>query len=97
MYFCVIEFEVGVNENIFSCNEQQKVYWINYLTLAEELQIPIISCDSVTPNKYLVEQIKDNCNTLTINSVSNKSRFTLTIKRSSFILASRVFVAVMRI
>ena len=26
MSFCVNEFEVGVNDNIFSGNEQQKVY-----------------------------------------------------------------------
>ena len=26
MYFCVNEFEVGVNDSIFSGNEQQKVY-----------------------------------------------------------------------
>ena len=26
MYFCVNEFEAGVNDNIFSGNEQQKVY-----------------------------------------------------------------------
>ena len=25
MYFCVNEFEVGVNDSIFSSNEQQKV------------------------------------------------------------------------
>ena len=28
MYFCVNEFEVGVNDSIFSGNEQQKVYYI---------------------------------------------------------------------
>ena len=28
MYFCVNEFEVGVNDSIFSGNEQQKVYLI---------------------------------------------------------------------
>ena len=27
MYFCVSEFEVGVNDSIFSGNEQQKVYY----------------------------------------------------------------------
>ena len=27
MYFCVNEFEVGVNDSIFSANEQQKVYY----------------------------------------------------------------------
>ena len=27
MYFCVNEFEVGVNDRIFSGNEQQKVYY----------------------------------------------------------------------
>ena len=27
MYFCVNEFEVGVNDSIFSDNEQQKVYY----------------------------------------------------------------------
>ena len=27
MYFCVNEFEVGVNDSIFSGNEQQKVYF----------------------------------------------------------------------
>ena len=27
MYFCVNEFEVGVNDSIFSGNEQQKVKW----------------------------------------------------------------------
>ena len=27
MYFCVDEFEVGVNDSIFSGNEQQKVYY----------------------------------------------------------------------
>ena len=26
MYFCVHEFEVGVNDSIFSGNEQQKTY-----------------------------------------------------------------------
>ena len=26
MYFCVDEFEVGVNDGIFSGNNQQKVY-----------------------------------------------------------------------
>ena len=26
MYFCVNEFEVGVNDSTFSGNEQQKVY-----------------------------------------------------------------------
>ena len=26
MYFCVSEFEVGVNDSIFSGDEQQKVY-----------------------------------------------------------------------
>ena len=26
MYLCVNEFEVGVNDSIFSGNEQQKVY-----------------------------------------------------------------------
>ena len=26
MYFCANEFEVGVNDSIFSGNEQQKVY-----------------------------------------------------------------------
>ena len=26
MYFCVNEFQVGVNDSIFSGNEQQKVY-----------------------------------------------------------------------
>ena len=26
MYFCVNEFEVGVNDSIFSGNERQKVY-----------------------------------------------------------------------
>ena len=26
MYFCVNGFEVGVNDSIFSVNEQQKVY-----------------------------------------------------------------------
>ena len=28
MYFCVNEFEVGVNDSIFSGNEQQKVYYM---------------------------------------------------------------------
>ena len=28
MYFCVNEFEVGVNDSIFSGNEQQKVYFV---------------------------------------------------------------------
>ena len=27
MYFCVNEFEVGVNDTIFSGNKQQKVYF----------------------------------------------------------------------
>ena len=27
MYFCVNGFEVGVNDSIFSGNEQQKVYY----------------------------------------------------------------------
>ena len=27
MYFCVNEFKVGVNDRIFSGNEQQKVYY----------------------------------------------------------------------
>ena len=27
IYFCINEFEVCVNNNIFSGNEQQKVYW----------------------------------------------------------------------
>ena len=31
MYFCVNEFEVGVNDSIFSGNEQQKVY-LNMVT-----------------------------------------------------------------
>ena len=30
MYFCVNEFEVGVNDSIFSGNEQQKVYGYYY-------------------------------------------------------------------
>ena len=29
MYFCVNEFEVGVDDSIFSGNEQQKVYMIS--------------------------------------------------------------------
>ena len=31
MYFCVNEFVVGVNDSIFSGNEQQKVYIDIYL------------------------------------------------------------------
>ena len=31
MYFCVNEFEVGVNNSIFSGNEQQKVYIYIYI------------------------------------------------------------------
>ena len=31
MYFCVNEFEVAVNDSIFSSNEQQKVYFLKML------------------------------------------------------------------
>ena len=31
MYFCINEFEVGVNDSIFSGDEQQKVYNIGIL------------------------------------------------------------------
>ena len=31
MYFCVNEFEVGVNDSILSSNEQQNVYKIRVL------------------------------------------------------------------
>ena len=30
IYFCVNEFEVGVNDSIFSGNEQQKVYCVRW-------------------------------------------------------------------
>ena len=31
MYFCINEFEFGVNDSIFSGNEQQKVYLLTSL------------------------------------------------------------------
>ena len=39
MYFCVNEFEVGVNDSIFSGNQRQKVYLIvqiHYLEYSTE-------------------------------------------------------------
>ena len=37
MYFCVNEFDVGINDNIFSGNEQQKVYYIKNLKCVQLL------------------------------------------------------------
>ena len=33
MYFCVYKFEVGINDSIFSGNEQPKVYLIKLFSL----------------------------------------------------------------
>ena len=47
MYFCVNEFEVGVNDSIFSGNEQQKVHSTssNYL-LAPDFNLISYHCPS---------------------------------------------------
>ena len=31
MYFCVNEFEVGINDSMFFGNEQKKVYWDDHV------------------------------------------------------------------
>ena len=55
MYFCVNEFKVGVNDNIFSGSDQQKVYNAGrfgkdlplHLRVFYRIQIP-----AVTSTKY---------------------------------------------
>ena len=38
-YFCVREFEVGINDSIFSGNEQQKVYILKWSTPYNSIQM----------------------------------------------------------
>ena len=46
MYFCINEFEFGVNDSIFSGNEQQKVY--NQQTGFFYRDNPLNTCTSVS-------------------------------------------------
>ena len=47
MYFCVTEFEVGINDSIFSGNEQQMVYIIGRLqsSMGQTAKITVTNSD----------------------------------------------------
>ena len=52
MYFCVNEFEVGVNDSVFSGNEQQKVYYYcnSHNTQLRIIILIFIYCDKRISN-----------------------------------------------
>ena len=47
MYFWFSEFEIGVNDSIFSNNEQQKVYKLLPAKVAEMSSLPVVKRDEV--------------------------------------------------
>ena len=53
MHFCVNEFEVGVNESIFSGNEHQKVYYSYMAVAASGPNTEILQFDWLTSGRAL--------------------------------------------
>ena len=62
MHFRVNEFEFGVNENIFSGNEQQKV-----LLACQILPPTLLKCGNHFSSMYLFPSLDHMCIDLTLN------------------------------
>ena len=75
MYFCVNKFEVGINDSIFSGNEQQKVYVTTTTTTTTIIIIIMLgACSRLRPLPLSLVGWCASCNNINNNNNNNNNQ-----------------------